>query len=380
MNTDWQILNPPGKKRILVTRNLPGEEWKTVLVTADCRVEIYLGDEAISAEELRSAIGDHCDGVLGQLLDECNDKFFGALAAAGGKVYCNYAVGFNNIDLATATRNGIAVGNTPGVLTETTAEHAVALTFAAARRIIEGDRYTRDGKFVRWMPNLLLGVLLWRKTLGVVGAGRIGSSFTRMMVEGHKMNLLYCDKHHNAALEIYLSRYASFLRDQGENPIRWKYVSSIEELLRESDLISLHVPLTPAMRHLLNRERLAIMKENAILVNTSRGPVIDEKALVEHCRIHTNFRAGLDVYEDEPALAPGLDQLDNVVLMPHVGSGTLWTRTMMALIAARNIVGILKGFPVWHHDDMKQFLDDDPPEATPSIVNARELSIPVFKK
>jgi hydroxypyruvate reductase 1 len=230
------------------------------------------------------------------------------------------------------------------------------------------------------MPDLFLGELLWRKTLGLIGAGRIGSSFARMMIEGHKMNFLYFDNHPNAALDIYFSRYTAFLSEQGDEPIRWKRTLSIEELLRESDLVSLHVPLTPATRHLIDRSRLALMKENAILVNTSRGPVIDEKALVEHCRMHPNFRAGLDVYEEEPALAPGLNQLENCVLVPHVGSGTLWTRKAMAQLAARNIIGVLKGFPVWHHDDMRPFLNNSPPEATPSILNARELDLPAFQK
>lgn len=380
MNAQWEIVNPDGEKRILVTRNLPGEEWKTALIGAGFRVEIYIGEDTIPPGVLHTAIGDRCAGILGQLLDECSGKFFEILAAAGGKVYCNYAVGFNNIDLAAATRNGIAVGNTPGVLTETTAELAVALTFAAARRIVEGDRYMRNGKFTRWMPDLLLGELLWQKTLGLVGAGRIGTSFARMMIEGHKMNLLYYDNHHNAGFEIHLSRFAAFLHDQGEEPIRWKRVSTIEELLRESDLVSLHVPLTQSTRHFIDRSRLSLMKENAILVNTSRGPVIDEKALVDHCRTHPNFRVGLDVYEEEPVLAPGLDRLENVVLMPHTGSATLWTRKNMAILAARNIIGILKGYPVWHHDNMRPFLNNNPPEATPSILNARDLRLQMYQQ
>ncbi len=379
MTPQWNIFNPSGKRRVIVTRNLPGEEWKKTFAEADCRIEIYSENKTLTDGELRAAIGNRCDGILGQLSDQCTDALLDALANAGGKVFSNYAVGVNNIDLPAATRHGIAVGNTPGVLTETTAELTVTLTFASARRIIEGDRYTREGRFTGWSPDLLLGELLWRKTLGLIGAGRIGASYARMMVEGHKMNLLYYDNRQNAAFEIYLTRYATFLSDQGEDPIHWKRESSIEELLRESDLVSLHVPLASSTRHIIDQSRLSIMKENAILVNTSRGPVIDEKALVDHCRTHPNFRAGLDVYEEEPLLTPGLNQLENVVLMPHVGSGTLWTRKKMALLAARNIIGIFKGYPVWHHADMKPFLGDDPPGATPSILNARELQLPVFQ-
>lgn len=365
--------------RILVTRNLPGEEWKKAFIDAEFCVEIYSGNNTITTGELQTVIGNRCDGILGQLMDHCTDSFFETLAHAGGKVFSNYAVGINNIDLASATRHGIAVGNTPGVLTETTAELAVALTLAAARRIVEGDRYVREGKFTAWSPDLLLGKHLWRKNLGLIGAGRIGTSYARTMVEGHKMNLLYYGNHQNAAFEIYLTRYAEFLRDQGEEPIRWKRAASIEELLRESDLVSIHVPLTPATRHMIDTTRLSLMKHDAILVNTSRGPVVDEKALVAHCGDYPHFRAGLDVYEEEPRLAPGLDRLENVVLMPHTGSGTLWARKNMALLAAMNIIGILKGYPVWHHADMKPFLTDRPPAAAPSIVNARELGLPLFQ-
>jgi hydroxypyruvate reductase 1 len=378
MSIQWNIHNPSGKKRIIVTRDLPGSEWKEAFTEADCSVEILSGNYTLTTGELCAAIGDRCDGILGLLFDQCNDGLFEALANAGGKVYSNYAVGFNNIDLPAATRRNIAVGNTPGVLTETTAELAVALTFAAARRIVEGDLYTRGGKFTAWMPDLLLGELLWRKTFGIIGAGRIGASYARMMIEGHKMNLLYYDNHPNAALEIFLNRYASFLQDQGEEPTRWKRVPSIEELLKESDVVSLHVPLTQSTWHMIDQSRLSLMKENAILVNTSRGPVIDEKALVTHCKTHPHFRAGLDVYEDEPVLAPGLQNLENIILLPHVGSGTLWARRNMALIAALNIIGILKNYPVWHHTDMIPFLRSDRPHATPSILNAKELQLPVF--
>ncbi len=379
-NDDWVVLNPEGRYRIIVTLPIPGGRWKKVFTDAGCRTEIHITNDPLSPDDIKPVIGDRCDGVLGLLSERWDDNLFSSLAHAGGKVYCNYAVGINNIDITAASRHKIAVGNTPGVLTEATAEIAVALTLAAARRIVEGDSLVRGGRFSGWLPDLLLGELLWRRTLGIVGAGRIGTSYARMMVEGHKMNLVYFSNHQNASFELFLTRYAEFLASQGETPIRWKRTPTIEELLRESDCVALHVPLTPATRHLIDAQRLAIMKENAILVNTSRGPVIDEKALVEHCRRHPQFRAGLDVYENEPALTPGLEALPNVVLAPHLGSGTSGTRENMGVLAARNITGILNGYPVWNHSDITPMVGDASPKATPHIVNAHELGLPLYKE
>ena len=300
------------------------------------------------------------------------------MRSAGGKVYSNYAVGFDNIDLAAATRNGIPVGNTPGVLTETTAEMAVALTFAAARRIGESERYLRAGRYHGWLPTLYLGELLQGKTLGIIGAGRIGEAYARMMVAGHMMNLVYHDIHRNSGLESYVSAYAEFLEQQGLPGVSCRKVGQVEELLTAADVVSIHTILDASTHHRINRDSLSLMKPEAVLVNTSRGPVIDEGALVAHCREHTGFRAGLDVFEKEPNLKPGLEELDNVVLTPHIASATKWTRQGMATLAARNIAAILKGYPVWPGTNILSFLDASAPKAAPSILNAGELDLPVF--
>jgi hydroxypyruvate reductase 1 len=371
---------------VVVTKELPGERWLRRLAEADCAVEVCMSPDIVSTQEIVAAIGGRCDGAIGQLTETWGRELFQALKAAGGKAYSNYAVGYNNVDVAAATELGIPVGNTPGVLTETTAQLAVALTFAAARRIAEADVFMRAGRFHGWLSTLFLGELLWRKTVGIIGAGRIGSAYARMMVEGHKMNLIYYDIERNTALEQYVAEYAEFLTRHGEQPVTCRRAASVEEVFAEADLLSLHPPLDPSTHHLVNAQRLSLMKPNAILINTSRGPVVDEAALVEHLRTHPDFRVGLDVYEDEPAMKPGLADLPNAVIVPHIASATSWTREGIATLAATNVSAILLGYPVWQKADISPFLGDDPstplragpPRAAPSIVNARELGLPAF--
>jgi len=377
-DSNWQIVNPSGTRRVVVTKALPGKRWLEILTAADCRVEICSSTDVLSVDEIRTAMGSACDGAIGQLTEQWDESLFGALSKDGGKVYSNYAVGFNNIDLPAATRHGIPVGNTPGVLTETTAEMAVALTFAAARRVGESERYLRAGKYKGWLPTLFLGELLCRKTVGIVGAGRIGAAYARMMVEGHKMNLVYFDIHPNHHLEKAVTDYAAFLEKQGETPVSCRRAETIDALFDAADLISLHTVLDETTHHLVNGNRLAQMKKNAILVNTSRGPVIDEAALVKHCQQNPEFRAGLDVFEEEPALTPGLAKLENVVIVPHIASATRWTRRGMAILSASNVAGILSGFPVWNQPDILPFLSTDPPNAAPNILNAEELGLVVY--
>ena len=373
---EWQIHNPSGKRRVIVTKELPGDRWLNFLTAADCKIEICTSPEVLSSQEIKAAFGDRCDAAIGQLTEPWGDELFAALKTAGGTAYSNYAVGFNNVDVDAATQRGIPVGNTPGVLTETTAQMAVALTFAVARRVGEAERFLRDGKYHGWLPTLFLGNLLWRKTLGIIGAGRIGSAYAHMMVEGHKMNLIYYDVHPNADLENHIARYNDFLAAQDRAPVSCKRAETVEELLQEADCVSIHTILNESTRHLINAQRLALMKNDAILVNTSRGPVIDEAALVTHCQNRPEFKAGLDVFEDEPDLKPGLVDLDNVVIVPHIASATSWTRQGMATLAAANVAGILQGYPAWQRPDIMPFLEGDAPKAAPSILNAEALGIP----
>ncbi len=374
-STKWRIVNPNGSKRVIVTRELPGERWLDILKAADCSVEIRVLPDVPDTGELREKIGDRCDGAIGQLTETWGEELFSALKSAGGKAYGNYAVGYDNVDLHAATRHGIPVGNTPGVLTETTAEMAVALTFAAARRVGEAERFVRDGRFAGWLPTMFLGRLLWRKTLGVIGAGRIGSAYAEMMVEGHKMDLVYFNRRPNEKLESRIAAYSKFLQSCGEKPVSCRRASSIDEVLETSDCVSLHTVLDDTTRHMIDSRRLSLMRPNAVLVNTSRGPVIDEAALVEHCKSHPEFRAGLDVFENEPSLQPGLVELENVTAVPHIGSATNWTRSAMADLAASNVAAILQNRPVWGGSDIAPFLSDNPPDAAPSILNARELGL-----
>ncbi|MCX6373990.1 MAG: D-glycerate dehydrogenase [Actinobacteria bacterium] len=377
----WVIMNPGGVRRVVVTKELPGKRWLQLLTAADCRVEIAQGDEVLSRAELQEAIGERCDAAIGQLTESWSAETLGALTAAGALIYSQYAVGYDNVDVAAATRLGLPVGNTPGVLTETTAQLAVALTFAAARRLAEGDRMMRAGEYHGWLPGMLLGSLLYRGTLGIVGAGRIGAAYARMMVEGHKMDLLYYDVRANVELEAYVADYSAFLLAHGERPVTCRRAETLVGLLRACDVVSIHAALTEKTQHLIGGPELAAMKEEAVLVNASRGRLVDEAALAAHCRTHPRFRAGLDVYEDEPAMAPGLAELDNLVLVPHLGSATTFTREGMATLAAANVVAILEGWPVWHAvaglEDVAPFLDGpESPHAAPSIVNADDLGLP----
>jgi hydroxypyruvate reductase 1 len=371
----WITHNPSGTRRVIVTKELPGGRWLEILTQADCRIEICTATDILTVDEIKAAIGNSCAGAIGQLTEDWGEELFVTLKEAGGQAYSNYAVGFNNVNILAASRQQMPVGNTPGVLTEATAEMAVALTFAAARRVVESDAFMRGGRYEGWLPGLFLGELLRGKTVGVIGMGRIGSAYGRMMAEGCKMDVLYYDLHQNKPLEDTIASYGGFLQARGEKPVSCRRAGSIEELLREADVVSLHTVLDQSTHHLVNAERLALMKENAILVNTSRGPMIDETALVDHCRKNPRFRAALDVFEDEPAMKPGLRDLSNVVVVPHIASATRWSREGMAVLAASNVAGILMDYPAWPHPDVSPFLGKEAPKAAPSIVNAREIGL-----
>lgn len=372
----WKIHHPGGRFRVVVTKNLPGERWLKVLRDAGCEVHASTSREILSPKEIIEAMGGRCQAAIGQLTEAWNAELFEALSRAGGRAYSNYAVGYNNVEVPEATRRRIPVGNTPGVLTETTAEMVVALLFAAARRIPEAEKFLRAGSFRGWLPDLFLGKRLWGGTLGIVGAGRIGAAVARMVAPGHDMDLLYHDLQANPALEGFFEKLNRLRRELGERPLLCQRTSQVEELLRRSDAVSLHVLLDPSTRHLISARRLALMKPDAILVNTSRGPVIDEQALVEHLRNHPQFYAALDVFENEPSLSPGLALLPNAVIVPHIASATRWTREGMATLAACNVAAMLRGDPVARELKVEEFLEgDEIPRQAPSIVNARELGL-----
>lgn len=265
------------------------------------------------------------DALLPQLRDRIDEQ---ALEAAGPnlKVVSNYAVGLDNVDIPACTARGIYVGHTPNVLTDATADLAMTLILAAARRVVEADREMREGRYSGWVPDYMLGQEVTGATLGLIGFGRIGRAVAWRASKGFSMHILAYDPVGVARTE--------------ELDVE---ACSLERLLVESDFVSCHVPLTPETHHLIGPAELASMKRSAILVNTSRGPVIDEAALVEALRSGEIAGAGLDVYEREPEMAPGLAGCANAVLLPHLGSATGKTRAAMGELAARNILAVLDG-------------------------------------
>ncbi|HOX07697.1 MAG TPA: D-glycerate dehydrogenase [Planctomycetota bacterium] len=307
---------------ILITRKIPGRGVE-MLRREFGDVDINPHDRPFTPEELAAeVIGRR--GVLCLLSDRIDGHILAA--AADCQVFANYAVGYDNIDVPKATRRGVLVANTPGVLTDATADTAWALLMAVARRIIEGDTLVRSGRWTGWKPAELLGADIAGQTLGLVGAGRIGSAVAKRS-RGWGMNVLYCEEVRNHQLEA----------ECGATRVEF------DVLIRQSDFISIHVPLTEKTRGMFGREQFQAMKESAILVNTSRGLVVDELALVEALRTGEIAGAGLDTYANEPRLAPGLAELDNVVLLPHIGSATIRTRGRMSELAAGAIITALRG-------------------------------------
>jgi glyoxylate reductase len=310
------------KPKVFVTRIIPDRGLD--LVKDFCDADVWEGELPPSREELlKRARG--VDGLLSLLTDKIDAEVMDA-AGPQLKVISNFAVGFDNIDVNAATARKIPVGNTPDVLTDSTADFAFALMLSAGRRMLEGDRYVRAGKWLTWGPKLLLGIEMKGTTLGLVGFGRIGKAMARRAV-GFDMRVIYYDPNE--------TRYD---QDVKASPV------DFEDLLAESDFISLHTPLTPATHHLINAEALSKMKPNAILINTSRGPVVDLDALYEALRSKRIFAAGLDVTEPEPLPADHpLLTLDNVIVVPHIASASKVARDKMAWTAAKNLISGLTG-------------------------------------
>jgi glyoxylate reductase len=310
------------KHKILVSGHLTEDILS--LFAEDCDVRANGEDRPMERADLLEAVAG-MDGILAMITDGIDAELMDRSPRL--RVVSNMAVGYNNIDVADATARGIVVTNTPGILTEATAELAFALVLASARRVADLDRRTRAGEWTCWAPLLFLSREVSGKTLGVIGLGRIGKAVARR-AKAFGMEVLY---HNRARL------------DAGEERDLGVEYAEFDELLKRADFVSLHVPLSGETRHLIGRRELGIMKPTSYLVNTSRGPVVNEAALVEALREKRIEGAGLDVYEKEPLLTPGLTALDNVVLMPHVGSATVETRMKMARMAADNLLAGLRG-------------------------------------
>lgn len=310
---------------IYVTRGVPAPSLE-VLTNAfgDEAITVYPKDQIVPRETLLSSV-NHVTGVLAMLTEQWDAEAFDV--APSLKVLANCAVGYNNIDVDEASRRGVIVTNTPDVLTETTADLAWALIMGASRRIGEAEAYLRAGKWDSWSPNLMLGSDIHGKTLGIYGMGRIGKAVARRTA-GFDMKVIYHSR--------------SALSPDEEADLGATHVS-FDELLRQSDILSINCPLSPETEGVFGAEQFAKMKATATLVNTSRGPIVQEEALAKALSTREIAFAGLDVFEKEPAIHSGLLECPNALLIPHIGSATLATRTAMATLAAENIVAVLTG-------------------------------------
>jgi len=309
------------KMKIFVTRRIP--EPGLELLRKNFELEINPHNRVLTKQEIIKGLKGK-DGLLCLLTDQIDIDVIKSEPRL--KMIASYAVGYDNIDVKTATKLKIPVSNTPDVLTDATAEMAWALIFSVSRRIVEADNFTRAGKFNGWDPMLMHGQDINGKTLGIIGAGRIGTTVA-LRSQGFNMKVLYVEEKTNKTLEEKLNAEKV----------------ELDRLIKESDFISLHVPLNDKTYHLIDEKKLRMMKKTAILVNTSRGPVVDEQALIKALKNNWIFGAGLDVYEHEPKIPKELIKLDNVVLQPHSASATTSSRTNMAIIAAENMIDGLNG-------------------------------------
>lgn len=312
--------------KVYITRKIP-EIGIKILQEKGYEVNINSKDRPLNKHELINEIkGNDYDAVLTLLTDTIDAEVMDA--APSVKIYANFAIGYNNLDLVEAKKRGIYVSNTPGGGADRVAEHTWALILALSCRVVEGDKYMRSGKYNGWDPMLLHGTKLFGKTLGILGSGRIGADVASRGKNGFGMNVIYYDVKRN---------------EQIEKEIGAKFYDNVDDVLKNSDIVSIHVPLLDSTHHLIDERRLNLMKASSYLINTSRGPVIDEKALVKALKENKIKGAGLDVFEFEPKLADGLVDLPNIVITPHIASGTEEARIDMATISANNIVDCLSG-------------------------------------
>ena len=308
--------------KVFVTREI-SEKAIHLLKKEKFRVSVYKKDKPIPKSELIKN-GRDADAIIALLTEKFDKELIDKIPKC--RIIANVAVGYNNIDIEYATKKKIVVTNTPDVLTESTSDLALALILACSRRLMEGERMVRTGKFKGWKPKLLLGIELKNKVVGIIGAGRIGTE-TAVRAKAFKTKIVYFSRNRNYELE----------KKTGGVKV------PLETLLKKSDIISIHLPLNKGTYHLIDRKRLSLLKRSAVLVNTSRGEVIDEKELVKILKQKKIFSAGFDVYENEPTINPGLLKLDNVILLPHIGSATEEARSAMAILAAKNVSNVLKG-------------------------------------
>ncbi len=308
------------KPKVFICRSFPGPGIE--LLKDRYAVTLHKKNSVLSNWQLKRAVRG-ADAIVSLLTDHIDAKVMDA-AGPQLKVIANYAVGFDNIDIQAAKDRKIIVTNTPGVLTQAVAEHTFALIMAVARRVVEADKFTRANKYRQWEPELLLGPELKGKTLGIIGLGRIGGVVAQI-AQGFGMNVIYTDEHRSKELEKeYKVTY-----------------HQLETVLKEADVISLHVPLLPTTRHLIDEHELSLMKKTAMIINTSRGPIIHEQALIHALVQKKIWGAGLDVFEREPGISRRLEQLDNVVLTPHIASATSEARHAMSEIVAKNVIAVL---------------------------------------
>lgn len=310
------------KPKVLVAQMVPEEALR--FTPEACEIELRAESHPLPKAELISRLKDKV-GLVCLLTDTIDDEVLSG--APNLKVVANVAVGYNNIDIAAATRRGVVVTNTPGVLTETTADFAWALLMATARRVVEADQYVRAGKFTSWQFMTLLGEDVNGKTLGVLGFGRIGQAMARR-AQGFGMRVLYHSRKQADPAT--------------ESALRATWVDK-ETLFKESDFVTVHTPLIPETHHLIGAQEIAAMKRSAILINAARGPIVHEAALVEALSEGRIAGAGLDVFEEEPGIHPGLLTLPNVVLAPHIASASRETRTRMAAMAIENCLAVAQG-------------------------------------
>lgn len=313
-------------KNVFVTRKIP-DVGLQMLRDKGYTVDVSREDRPLTKDQIIRALKKKpYDAVLTLLTDPIDGEVMDAAPTV--KIFANFAIGFNNINIEEAKKRNVFVTNTPGGGADRVAEHTWALILALSCRITEGDQYMKKGKYNGWDPMLLHGTKLAGKTLGILGTGRIGSDVAHRAKNGFDMNVVYYDVKRNEQLE----------KDFGAT-----FYPTVEEVLKISDVVSIHVPLLPTTQHLINADRLKLMKPTAYLINTSRGPVVDEVALVHALEKGIIRGAGLDVFEFEPKLAPGLADLSNVVLTPHIASGTEEARHEMAVLSATNIINTLEG-------------------------------------